>query len=197
MVLLRSYVNTRKMSAGKASIDPVYWQLHRAEKKERDRALVARHAALEKETEALKRKVLQLTCENIGLRAQTPAKRSLPGPTHAVATILARATDPMPPPKPRLPQPLLPALPCNNLRLECPRSSSPPPRHRGQASEENAPVHKTGSAFSVVFTCKKRPRPVDYRELPHRPRPCPHNAQKVCRVEIVGPEGVPQQDRWW
>ena len=184
---------------GKAQIDPVYWKLHRAEKKERDRALVVRHAALETETEALKRKVLQLTCENIGLRAKTPAVRSMPGPTRAVATILARATDPMPPPQPRLPQPqpLLPALSCNNARLECPRASSPPQRHRGQASEENAPVHETGSAFSVVFKCKKRTRPVDYRELPHRPRLCPHNTHKVCRVDIVGPESVPRQDRWW
>lgn len=184
---------------GKAPIDPVYWQLHRAEKKERDRALVVRHAALEKETEALKRKVLQLTCENIGLRAKTPAVRSMPGPTRAVATILARATDPMPPPQPRLPQPqpLLPALPCNIARLECPRSSSPPLRHRRQEREGKAAVHNTASAFAVVCKSKKRPRPVDYRELPHRPRLCPHNTRKVCCVEIVGPEGVPRQDRWW
>lgn len=180
-------------------MDPVYWQLHRAEKKERDRALVERHEVLEKETEALKRKVLQLTCENIGLRAKTPAVRSLPGPTRAVATILARVTEPMPPPQPRLPQPhpRFPEVPRNAVRLECPRSSSPPPRHRGQHSEEKAPAHRTASAFSAVFNTRKRTRPVDYSELPYRPRIFSHTTQKVCRVEIVGPESVPRQDRWW
>ena len=160
---------------------------------------MVRHAALEKETEALKRKVLQLTCENIGLRAKTPAVRSLPGPTRAVATILARVTEPMPPPQPRLPQPhpRFPEVPRNAVRLECPRSSSPPPRHRGQHSEEKAPAHRTASAFSAVFNTRKRTRPVDYSELPYRPRIFSHTTQKVCRVEIVGPESVPRQDRWW